>query len=167
MSEEKHYFRDHLMYLYTPLMILPLILVFIFHNWLKLTLLVYMGWIVLAAGVIIVFLAGHEFQKKGGVPEGDHLVHTTRLVDSGIYAIIRHPQYLGFILIVLGPVFMSQHWLSVISGVSGSILFYIGVQKEDQINNEKFGDDYNQYMLKVTGMNLVVGVVRLLRCKRK
>ena len=157
-----------LMYIYTPLMVLPILLVFIFYNYLGFDLLVYVGWILLAFSVVIIFVSGHEFQKKGGVPKGKHLVHTTILVDSGIYAVVRHPQYLGFIMLVLALVFMSQHWLSVISGITGSVLFYIDVIRgEEQDNIKKFGDDYKRYMQKVPRMNFVLGVIRLLRCRKK
>lgn len=148
---------------YSALMVLPLLLVFVFYNYLGLGLLVYAGWMVLAAGLILVFLAGHEFQQRGRVPKGKHLVHTTVLVSSGIYAVIRHPQYLGFILVVLALVLMSQHWLSVISGVMGSVLFYVDVRKEEQSNIEKFGHEYKHYMQKVPRMNLVVGIIRMIR----
>ncbi len=148
-------------------MILPIILVFISFNYLGLDFLMYLGWILLIFSVIIIFLAGHEFQEKGGVPKGKHLVHTTILVDSGIYSVIRHPQYLGFILVVLGLVLMSQHWLSVISGVLGSVLFYIDVQKEEQTNIEKFGDEYKLYMQKVPRMNFLIGIIRLLRYRKR
>ena len=155
-----------LVWAYSALMVLPIILVFVFYNYLDLGLLVYAGWMVLAIGLILVFLAGYEFQKKGGVPEGKHVVHTTVLVDSGIYAVIRHPQYLGFVLFVLALVLMSQHWLSAISGVTGSVLFCLDVRKEEQANIEKFGDDYKRYMQEVPRMNLLVGIVRLLRRRR-
>lgn len=151
------------MWIYSALMVLPLILVLVFYYYLGLNLLVYAGWIVLAVGLILVFLAGYEFRRKGEVPEGKHLVHTTVLVDSGIYAVIRHPQYLGFILFVLAPVLMSQHWLSVVSGVTGSVLFYVGVRKEEEANIEKFGDNYKRYMQQVPRMHLVLGIVRFLR----
>ena len=157
-----------LMLIYSALMVLPIILVFIYYNYLGLDLLVYVGWTILAVGLFLVFLAGHEFQKKGRVPKGKHLVHTTVLVDSGIYAVVRHPQYLGFTMFVLAFVLMSQHWLSVISGVTGSILFCMDVRKEEQANIEKFGDDYKRYMQKVPKMNFLVGIIRLLqRRKRK
>jgi len=152
-----------LMYIYTPLMVLPIILVFIFYNYLGLDLVVYVGWILLAFSVVIIFLSGHEFQNKGGVPKGKSIVRTTVLVDSGIYSVIRHPQYLGFTMLILALVLMSQHWLSVISGVTGSVLFYIDVRGEEQANIEKFGDDYKRYMQKVPRMNALVGIIRLLR----
>ena len=152
---------------YSALMMLPIILVFVFRNYWGLDYLVYAGWMLLAVGLILVFLAGYEFREKGGVPKGKHVVHTTALVDSGIYAIIRHPQYLGFILFVLALVLMSQHWLSIISGVTGSVLFYLDVRKEEQSDFEKFGDDYKRYMQKVPRMNFLVGVIRLLRRRRR
>jgi len=36
---------------------------------------------------------------EGGVKEGESYVKTTRLVDESLYAVVRHPQYLGGILV--------------------------------------------------------------------
>jgi len=105
--------RDPLLWAYSILMFLPIIMVFVFYNYYTLGFLVYAGWILLLLSVVIIFLAGGEFRKKGGAPKGKSIVNTTVLVDSGIYAVIRHPQYLGFILFVFALVLMSQHWLSV------------------------------------------------------
>ena len=151
-----------LMWVYSILMSLPIILVFIFFNYYRLDLVMYAGWLVLAFSVVIILVAGYEF-KKEGAPKGRSVVHTTLLVDSGIYAVIRHPQYLGFIMVVFAFVLMSQHWLSLISGIAGSILFYGDILKEEQSNIEKFGDDYKRYMQKVPRMNVVVRGIRLLR----
>ena len=168
MKQSKPFAFDKvLMWVYSILMSLPIILVFIFYNYYGLDLLVYVGWMIFAVGLILIFLAGHEFQKRGGVPKGKHLVHTTVLVDSGIYAVVRHPQYLSFILLVLGLILLSQHWLSVASGVTGSVLFYIDVRKEEQFNIEKFGDDYKRYMQKVPRMNFLAGVIRLIRNRKR
>jgi protein-S-isoprenylcysteine O-methyltransferase Ste14 len=133
---------------YSILMGLPIILVFIFFNYYGLDLVMYAGWLVLVFGVVIILVAGYEF-KKEGAPKGRSVVHTTVLVDRGVYAVIRHSQYLGFIMVVFAFVLMSQHWLSLISGIAGSILFYGDILKEEQSNIEKFGDDYKRYMQKV------------------
>ena len=117
--------------------------------------------------IVLILLAGYEFIIKGGAPEGESLVHTTVLVDSGVYAVVRHPQYLGFILFVFALVLMSQHWLSVFSGVMGSALFYKDVLREEQMSIVKFGDEYKRYMQKVPRMNLLLGVMRLLNKKRE
>jgi protein-S-isoprenylcysteine O-methyltransferase Ste14 len=142
-------------------------MVFVFYNYYTLDFLVYTGWILLVFSVVIIFLAGGEFRKKGGAPNGKSIVHTTVVVDSGIYAVVRHPQYLGFILFVFALVLMSQHWLSVFSGVLGSALFYKDVLREEQMSVEKFGDDYQLYMQEVPRMNFLLGILRLLRRRRK
>jgi protein-S-isoprenylcysteine O-methyltransferase Ste14 len=108
-------------------------------------------------------MAGYEFKLKGGAPEGESIVHTTVLVDSGIYAVVRHPQYLGFILIVFALVLMSQHWFSLFSGILGSALFYKDVLREEQMTIKKFGDAYERYIQKVPRMNFVLGIIRLLK----
>jgi protein-S-isoprenylcysteine O-methyltransferase Ste14 len=154
-----------LFWAYSILMGLPIILVFIFFNYYRLNLVLYAGWIVLAFSVVIILLAGYEFRKKGE-PRGRSVIHTTVLVDSGIYAVIRHPQYLGFIIFVFAFALMSQHWLSLISAIAGSTLFYGDVLKEEQSNIQKFGEDYKSYMKQVPGMNPILGFIRLLRRKR-
>jgi protein-S-isoprenylcysteine O-methyltransferase Ste14 len=159
--------RDPLFWLYSILMFLPIILVFVFYNYYSLDFLVYAGWILLVFSVVVIWLAGGEFRKKGGAPKGESIVHTSVLVDSGVYAVVRHPQYLGFILFVLALVLMSQHWLSVISGVLGSALFYRDILREEQMSVEKFGDDYRRYIERVPRMNLLIGILRYLRQRRK
>jgi protein-S-isoprenylcysteine O-methyltransferase Ste14 len=118
--------RDPLFWAYSILMFLPIIMVFAFYNYYSIDFPVYAGWILLVFSIVIILLAGGEFRKKGGAPKGKSVVHTTVLIDSGVYAVVRHPQYLGFMLFVLALVLMCQHWLSVISGVLGSALFYKG-----------------------------------------
>jgi len=159
--------RDPLFWAYSILMFLPIILVFVFYNYYRLDFLVYTGWIMLVFSVVIIFLAGGEFRKKGGAPKGKSIVRTTVLVDSGVYAVVRHPQYLGFILFVLALVLMSQHWLSIFSGVVGSALFYRDVLREEQMSVKKFGDDYKRYMQKVPRINFVLGIIRLLQRRKR
>ena len=148
-------------------MFIPVILVFIFYNHYQQDFCVYAGWALLVFSIIIILLAGYEFRLKGRAPEGESMVHTTVLVDSGVYAVVRHPQYLGFILFVFALVLISQHWLSVFSGVVGSVLFYLDVLREEQMSIIKFGDEYKHYMQKVPRMNFILGIVRLLKQRRK
>jgi len=158
--------RDPLFWAYSILMFLPIIMVFVFYNYYTIDFLVYTGWILLVFSVFIIFLAGGEFRKKGGAPKGKSIVHTKVVVESGIYEVVRHPQYLGFILFVLALVMMSQHWLGVISWIMGSTLFYRDVLREEQMSIAKFGDDYKRYMQKVPRMNFVVGVIRWLKRRK-
>jgi len=157
--------HDPLFWAYSILMFLPIIMVFAFYNYYSLDLLAYAGWILLVFSVVIIFMAGGEFRKKGGAPKGESIVHTKVLVDSGVYAVVRHPQYLGFILFVFALVLMSQHGVSVISWITGSILFYRDVLREEQMSIEKFGNNYKCYMERVPRMNLLLGIFRLFRRK--
>ncbi len=148
-------------------MFLPIIMVFIFYNFYGIHFCVYTGWLLLAFSIFIILLAGYEFRKKGGAPKGESIVHTTVVVDSGVYAAVRHPQYFGFILFVFALVLMSQHWLSIFSGVVGSALFYLDILREEQMSIVKFGDEYKRYMQKVPRMNIVLGIIRLLKHRTK
>jgi len=155
--------RDPLPWAYSLLMLVPIILVFIFYNYYSLDFLVYIGWILLLFGIVIILLAGGEFRRRGGAPEGESIVQTKVLVDSGVYGVIRHPQYLGFILIVFSMVLISQHWLSLISAFAGCALFYFDIRREEQNSIKKFGVEYNLYMQKVPRLNFILGIVRRLR----
>ena len=46
-----------------------------------------------SSGIILGLLPVFELRKKGGVKKGQSYVHTTKLVDTGIYSVVRHPQY--------------------------------------------------------------------------
>lgn len=152
---------------YGPLMVLQVILVLIYYNYLGLDFCCNVGWIVLAASAVFGWLPILTLRRKGGVSKGKSYVHTTVLVDSGIYALVRHPQYLAGILIILALILISQHWLSVISGVIALPLYHIDARRADKGLIAKFGEDYKRYMQKVPRMNFVVGIIRLLRRRKK
>lgn len=125
------------------------------------------GWVVWALGMMLVMAPIMTFPRRGGVPKGKSFVHTTRLVDTGIYAIVRHPQYTGGILsIFLTTSLWYPHWFFWLLGVLGTAAIYMGCMEEDQRMLKKFGDDYADYMEKVPRVNLVLGLLRLMRRKR-
>jgi len=68
------------------------------------------------------------------------------LATTGPYARIRHPQYAGFVLIMLG--FLLQ-WPTLITLVMFPILVVVYVRlarREEQEAIERFGDAYRRYM---------------------
>jgi len=98
------------------------------------------------------------------VPKGKAFVHTTRLVDTGVYAIVRHPQYTGgAYAIFLANFLWYPHWLFGVLGAAGAVVTYMGCREEDERMVEKFGREYEAYMKRVPGMNFVLGLVRLIR----
>ncbi len=72
-----------------------------------------------------------------------------KLVTTGIYKYIRHPQYAGFLLMTLGMIF---EWatLPMLIMYPVLIIIYINLAKKEENDMlEEFGDAYRNYM-KVT-----------------
>lgn len=124
------------------------------------------GWVVWAFGMALVLAPMIMFPRHGGVPKGKAFVATTRLVDTGIYSIVRHPQYTGgAISIFLTTLLWYPHWLFGVLGVLGTVVVYLSIKEEDRNMVKKFGDDYSRYMQRVPGMNIFLGVMRAVRNK--
>jgi protein-S-isoprenylcysteine O-methyltransferase Ste14/NAD-dependent dihydropyrimidine dehydrogenase PreA subunit len=139
----------------------------LFGPYLGLQILRYVGWIVLAVALPFFFSPAIYFPKKGKPQEGKNLMDTTVVVDSGTYGIVRHPQILGCILLMSASILISQHWLSAIIGVPIIVWSYIEVLKEEKGLIIKFGDDYKRYMEKVPRMNIIVGIIKLFRRRKR
>jgi len=127
----------------------------------------YVGWLILPVAFLFFFSIAIYFRKEGKSGEGKSLMDTTVLVESGTYAIVRHPQVLGSILLMSASILISQHWLSAIIGVPIIVWGYSEAVKEEKGLMVKFGDDYKRYMEKVPRMNFVVGVIRLLQRRKR
>jgi protein-S-isoprenylcysteine O-methyltransferase Ste14 len=122
------------------------------------------GGVVWLVGMILVMAPIIMFPRRGGVAKGKSFVETTKLVDTGIYAIVRHPQYTGGILaIFLTTLLWYPHWLFGVLGAAGTVVVYLGCREEDKYLIEKFGKDYKDYMKRVPQMNFFLGLIRLMR----
>jgi protein-S-isoprenylcysteine O-methyltransferase Ste14 len=119
------------------------------------------------SGIFFGMLPVFEFRKKGGVRKGQSYTQTTKLVDSGIYSVVRHPQYVTFILFAISGVLLFQHWIVILLGVPIIPLTYIDLIKADKDAIEKFGDEYKAYMKKVPRANFVLGLLRLSQKRQK
>jgi len=125
--------------------------------------LVIIGWVVWAIGMVLVMAPIIMFPRRGGVPKGKSFVHTTRLVDTGFYSVVRHPQYLGGILsIFLTTLLWYPHWLFAILGIIGTAACYFSAAEEERVLVQCFGDSYTQYTQRVPRMNVFAGLVRLI-----
>ncbi len=127
----------------------------------------YVGWLILAIGIILIFLPLFILPRKGEAPKGKDITHTTIIVDSGIYAIVRHPLYLGWSLMYVAIIFWNQHWLIIITGIIGIICVYLISKQEDKQLIKRFGNNYKDYIIKVPGMNLLYGIIKLTQFRRK
>ncbi len=77
----------------------------------------YMGWVLLPVALFFLFSIVIYFKRDGKPGEGKGLMDTTVLVDSGTYAIVRHPMALGSILLMSVSILISKHWLVAIGGI--------------------------------------------------
>ena len=67
------------------------------------------------------------------------------LVTKGVYRHVRHPQYLGFLLVTLGWLI---HWPTILTAVMWPILivmYYKLAKREEKEMQERFGDRYLLY----------------------
>jgi protein-S-isoprenylcysteine O-methyltransferase Ste14 len=148
---------------WSVLTVLQTILSFFLYNQAGISVLRWVGWMSWAVMCVFGILPILTLRRKGRVPEGKGYTHTTILVDSGIYAVVRHPQYLAFMLLNLFLILVAQHWLIAMLGILAMPLSYLIALDADRAGAEKFGDDYKRYMQTVPRMNPLAGVVRLLR----
>jgi protein-S-isoprenylcysteine O-methyltransferase Ste14 len=96
--------------------------------------------IIMGIGILLVIYGWKQiFQGKGN------------LVTTGLYSYIRHPQYLGFLLITLG---MNVQWLTIIMLALWPVLviLYKRLSKtEEKEAEEKYGEEFLKYKRAVPG----------------
>ena len=156
--------HPHLLaWIWSALLILQMILAFFVFRDPKIQALRVAGWAIWTLGTIFALLPIFILRTRGSVPEGKSYMETTALVDTGIYAIVRHPQggTAGILLNMALPL-IGQHWLLVVLAAVGMVLIYIDTFKADEACIEKFGQEYVRYMQRVPRVNFVAGIIRLL-----
>jgi len=146
--------------IYGSLIIVQLVLAYYHYNHLQLDTVANIGWLVLMVSSVFGWLPIITLKRRGGVPEKESYMHTTVLVDSGIYSIVRHPQYFAGVLISLALALITQHWLSAILFIPVAAGSYWDSLRADRVLVEKFGGEYEAYMEKVSGMNPVKAILR-------
>ena len=119
--------------------------------------LIVVGWIILGIGALFVVFSIVTLRRKG----------ISKIIDSGVYSIVRHPMYVGGMVMFFSHIFFGQNLIVVISTIIAIICCYFIILSGDQRNIEKFGDDYKRYMQKVPRMNFLLGIIRLLRRRNR
>jgi protein-S-isoprenylcysteine O-methyltransferase Ste14 len=144
--------------------VVQVILAVVFYNHEGSSLVANVGWIILWTAGFFGVMPIITFRRKGGVEKGNSYMHTTKLVDSGVYAVVRHPQNgVAWILITLGIMFVAQQVLVVVAGILSMIFGYLDLFKEEERCVKKFGEEYRSYMKRVPRVNFLLGIVRVLR----
>ena len=170
MSQRSFSWLDHVPVTFTTLLLISqnIVGVYLVPEVSQIEILAYIGvGLYVFSGMVFGTLPVFEFRKKGGVRKGQSYVHTTKLVDTGIYSVVRHPQYVTFILFAIAGMLLFQHWIIILLGVPIIPLTYIDLIKADKDAIEKFGDEYEAYMKKVPRANFLLGIIRQFRKKEE
>lgn len=156
-------FRDYILSTITWVSILTqIILTFVlWTNFYDIYALVIVGYVFWGFTIIFGIVPIFYFRKKGGVPKKSSYVKTTQLVDTGLYSIVRHPQYLAGILWSIALVFISQHWVVDVLLIPVVVTVYLDSLKANKNLIEKFGVEYENYIKQVPGLNVLWGIVKL------
>jgi len=120
------------------------------------------GWVSLILGLTFIFLAMGFLRFTGRVEKGRDFTHTTTMVTNGVYAIVRHPLYLGWLLLYPAVIFLSQNWIITIIGCLGTTCMVQIARLDDASLIEKFGDSYISYLESVPRLNFIAGILNLL-----
>lgn len=94
----------------------------------------------ISAGVILAALGWRQVYRRGG-----------RLVTDGIYRVIRHPQYAGFFLVIIGFLIQWPTLLTVIMAPILLIMYRRLARWEETALRETFGAAYDAYHARVPG----------------
>ncbi len=103
------------------------------------------GFILFILGLVLQGVAeatlGKYYLPSIGTVEGQ------KIIKDGIYKYIRHPGYLGEILIFFGLGFVTYSLLGILGAFIVSLMVYFGkVVPEEEYMLEKFGKEYEEYM---------------------
>ena len=122
----------------------------------------YLGWAVWLVGVILLAASMLTLRRRGQAGEGRSYVETEALIITGVYGLVRHPLYLGWMLMYVAMVLLKPNWILTLAGIAGvACVYWLAVQEEVSLR-EKFGESYRRYMQAVPRLNLAAGALRFL-----
>src|SRR5439155_1615420 len=90
------------------------------------------------ASILLIYKGWKEIVFKRG----------TVLVTDGIYAMVRHPQYLGFLLVTLGQFVVWPTIPTALLWPLLAVLYYRQAKREDAALSDAFGDRFLAYAKK-------------------
>jgi protein-S-isoprenylcysteine O-methyltransferase Ste14 len=114
--------------------------------WAALDLPAWLRWAGAALGLVAAFFVHWTLEALG-----ENLTDTVAvraghtLVTNGPFRWVRHPYYLGFLLLVVATFLLSRNWFIGIVGLVVFVLLAVRTPAEERKLVERFGDEYRQY----------------------
>ena len=119
-----------------------------------------LGIFLLLSALILIPIPLLLFPKKREENEHNHFFDVPQLINTGIYGVIRHPQYLGWAFIMIGLIFLRQEFIGAIFGCLGLVLLNYCAKIEENNLVIKFGEEYEIYQSNVPRWNIIFGIYR-------
>ena len=85
----------------------------------------YIGWGLVGLGIIFIVVSTYTLVRNRG----------KGLIDWGIYGIVRHPMYVGAMVIFLGWIFILPYWLTLLLSIINSCYAAMGWRGSSDCNN--------------------------------
>ena len=121
------------------------------------------GVIVAVLAVALISPALYALRKYGKFGSQVSMLRPTILVRQNIYAVIRHPHYLGVMILTVGLLAITQHIVTLAAGLCAIGLLFAQIVKEEDYCREQFGEDYERYAATVPRFNVFAGMMRRMR----
>jgi len=105
------------------------------------------GFAFFLVGLMITFWARRTLGMMWGISTSRKvkLLQEHQLIQSGPYALVRHPMYLGWWLSVFGLLLIYHTWTLVVLLVMSLFIFYRRARLEDRILADRFGEAWEAY----------------------
>jgi len=100
------------------------------------------------AGTIVLIVAG-LLSFSGMRIVFDEVREKPEVIRKGVFSIVRHPVYLGEILLYMGLIFFSLSIASIVVWLLAIIFLYYISRYEEKILLDYFGKEYRTYMNEV------------------
>jgi protein-S-isoprenylcysteine O-methyltransferase Ste14 len=120
----------------------------------------YLGVACLALALPLFVLPFLHLTRYGAPAPGQSFVHTTRVADRGLYSVVRHPQYLGYSLLVAGFALISPNAGSLTLALVAVVGFVMQAKVEERFLRVRMGSAYAAYAQRVPRFNVVRGMWR-------
>jgi protein-S-isoprenylcysteine O-methyltransferase Ste14 len=119
--------------------------------------------VLLCLAAVFVGLPVLQLRRHGAAPDGGRFWETTAVAQRGLYAIVRHPQYLGFDFLAWGLATFALYWGTILPAMVLTFAVSRHTRAEEDRLRSRFGDVYRAYMRTVPRFGLITGLVRYLR----
>ena len=129
----------------------------------EMKILTYTGIVLLFTSSVLIFAPFFQLKKHGHVAHNSSYLHTRRVVKRGVYAIVRHPQYVGYSFLAVGFALLSQHWITSVLALVCLTGYYLAAVQEEKLCRLRFGKSYETYCQHVPRFNIVLGIFRFIR----